>query len=118
MNDGKFDKSPVKIQKLNFSDTTTQEEKFEQARLCKNEKNIFVSCQETNGTNPTIYAAYTRIFPMKYNENDTEIIVGETDNETRELKPSAYIVDARVIVRENNNYREYDARTIITDWKK
>jgi hypothetical protein len=62
---------------------------------------------------PTSYASYIIVSPLGY--------TGSTWVFTPVVKDSKnqwYIIDARVIVKNWNNYREYDAKTLITDWVK
>lgn len=66
---------------------------------------------DTSGT-PTSYASYIKISPIWYTWATGFVpIVKDTYNQW-------YVVDARVIVKTANTYREYDAKTTITDWVK
>lgn len=122
-------KSPVKIESVtefdktqanNFSNQTILKNKFEATKLCfeKDTKRYTHDCT-TSGNTPTIFASYTNIFPMSYttdtNTAPQNILEKPTDPTS---KSQGYIIDARVIVRDGDSYREYDAKTAITDWQK
>lgn len=122
---------PVKIQKLENMDVNNFEnealkEKFEKTQLCFDNEMRYVHCDE-NKTNPTVFASYVHIFPMYFYENanttdkkfiEETVTVYENDQPTEVEKSQGYIIDARVIVRDGSTYREYDAKTAITDWRK
>lgn len=83
-------------------------EKFTTARLTLDAQGRYTHDQ--TGT-PTPYASYIIVSPLGY--------TGATGNFTpvqKDSKNQGYIIDARVIVKNWNNYREYDAKTAITDW--
>lgn len=61
---------------------------------------------------PTPYASYIIVSPLGYTGSTGFVPV------VKDEKNQWYIIDARVIVKNWNNYREYDAKTLITDWVK
>lgn len=103
--------SPVKIQVKKFSgdDLPT---KFSESQLCFDDKKRYTHCENDahKTQSGTIFASYANIFPMNY-EKDGKVVEIEKDGVHQ-----WFIIDARVIVRDGNNYREYDAKTGITDW--
>lgn len=108
---GKITQSPVKIFEKSFSQEDLNT-KFDATQLCFDEKNRYVHCEnDIHKTNSgTIFASYAHIFPMNYEQGGSPIFI-EKDSESQ-----WFIIDARVIVRDGNNYREYDAKTGLTDW--
>ncbi len=107
--------SPVKIKKANFSSDEI-EKKFQESQLCFDDYKRYIRCDgDTHRTQSgTTFASYTNIFPMYFGSGatGTTTIADENDN------PQGFILDARVIVRDGNVYREYDAKTAITDWQR
>lgn len=114
--------SPVSITQKLISDVTEVKDneklqaKFTATQLCYDTEKRYVHCDSTAVSNgaqtPTIFASYINIEPMKYTFNGTDTPIKKDGND------QWYIIDARVIVRDWSNYREYDARSAITDWIK
>lgn len=105
---GEVKNSGIKITSLSSDDFPENEEndhffydkiknRFEKSKLCLDEKNRFVHCSG-NATKETPFASYLRIKKMRFDNKDLD----------------GYTLDARVIVRDGNHYREYDAKTAIT----
>ena len=107
--------SPVKIKKANFSSDEI-ETKFQESQLCFDDYKRYIRCDSDahRTQSGTTFASYTNIFPMYFGSGatGTTTIADENDN------PQGFILDARVIVRDGNTYREYDAKTAITDWQR
>lgn len=107
--------SPVKIKKANFSSDEI-ETKFQESQLCFDDYKRYIRCDSDahRTQSGTTFASYTNIFPMYFGSGatGTTTIADENDN------PQGFILDARVIVRDGNMYREYDAKTAITDWQR
>lgn len=60
----------------------------------------------------TLYASYIRVSPIWYDNAWVFVPV------QKDWKNQWYIIDARVILKNWNGFREYDAKTAITDWVK
>ena len=107
--------SPVKIKKANFSSDEI-ETKFQESQLCFDDYKRYIRCDsDTHRTQSgTAFASYTNIFPMYFGSGAT----GTTTIADENNNPQGFILDARVIVRDGNVYREYDAKTAITDWQR
>ena len=82
---------------------------WERTRLYLDDQERYT--HDTSAT-PTSYASYIIVSPLGYENTwiHTPIQKG--------WKNQGYVVDARVIVKTANTYREYDAKTAITDWVK
>jgi type II secretory pathway pseudopilin PulG len=59
------------------------------------------------------YAAYVRLTPLSYMDGSSLVQI-----EASPGKPQWYTIDARVIIKTRWKYREYDAKSIMTDWIK
>ena len=107
---GNILQAPIKLSKI---DTTTvifgtNKERFESTRLFLD--TLWRYTHRDTGTG-TQYASYIILKPLWY--------TGSTGLWTRlekDGKPQWYIIDTRVIVQNHDTYREYDAKTAITDW--
>ena len=109
---GNFEKNTVFMKEFLppwFSEALTLEEKFTTTRLYFDEQNRFT---HTATDRPTKYASYLRIAPLKIDTATTSI------EPKKDGISQWYIIDARVISETRGNYREFDLKTIITDWKK
>lgn len=107
----------ITIQDINnFTDDTKLQSKFEASQLCYDDKTRYIHCNRISWvgvTNSwTIFASYINIIPMQYTSGGSNTPIKKDGND------QWYIIDARVIVRDWSNYREYDARSAITDWIK
>lgn len=72
-------------------------------RLCLDRQNRYThSC--TVDTKITSYASYLEIQPLSYTPSETVA--------------SGYILTAHVIVGNRTTARDYDMKTILTDWKR
>lgn len=110
--DGVIGNSPVSLSAVTLDTTSTPAEKFETARLCFDEQKRYVHCIDDahKTASGSAFASYIMISEMEYDQDGT--MTGVVADETSH----GLILDARVITREGNNYREYDAKTAITDW--
>lgn len=117
---------PVSITKKDISDVDdfAQDKiatKFEDSKLCLDSQKRYTHDCTTTGNTETIYASYIRLIPMSYNDGAEQKIETEygTDSSGNPIiRSQGYIIDARVITKEWSNYREYDARSAITDWQR
>lgn len=103
---GNIMSSPVTLSGISLSPSGL-EAQFAQARLYIDAKWRYTHDITSTGT---FYASYVIITPLQFENNWTVKV--EKDG-----KPQWYIIDARVIV-DSRGYKEYDLKTIITDWKK
>ena len=62
---------------------------------------------ETTGT-PTQFASYIIVSPLTVNGTEVK----------KDWKNQWWVIDARVLIKLNGGYREYDAKSMITDWQK
>lgn len=104
--DGTLASSPVKIKKIDPI-PTDQKQIFEKMQL-------FLDAQwrytHTNTASGTLYASYILVTPIGYSD---ALWYQKIEKDS---KSQWYIIDARVIVWAGRGYREYDAKTMITDW--
>jgi hypothetical protein len=101
--------SPVYLDTITFTDPSI-EAKFLKTQLYTDTHNRFTHILSSTGTN---YASYLIISPLIISTPSGPIEPKDTN-----MKNQGWILDARVIAKSRNNYREYDLKTIITDWKK
>lgn len=99
---------------LQSIDTTTGfstlKEKFEKTQLFLDSNSRYT---HTRTSTWTTFSSYSILSPIGYMDAWV-YITPEKDG-----KPQWYIIDTRVIVRvDADNYREYDAKTAVTDWVK
>ncbi len=88
---------------------STYEERFDAARLYLDAQWRYTHTATDTGT---LYASYIAISPLGYRDTWWSLVEVKKDD-----KNQWYILDARVIVK-SRGYKEYDLKTIITDWKK
>ncbi len=103
-------KSPVYLRDISVGFALDTEKRFNKSQLFLDGQGRYVHDYTWA---PTSYASYIIVSPLGY--------TGSTWVFTPVVKDSKnqwYIIDARVIVKNWNNYREYDAKTLITDWVK
>ena len=112
---GNIEKSPVFIRNISSLFPLTNPSdlawRFTSSRLYTDVQWRFT--HESLSNTGTAYASYLIISPMKFDANGT---IEPKDPITQ--RNQGYILDARVIVSSRWAYREYDLKTIITDWKK
>lgn len=77
--------------------------RFANTRLYLDTQGRYTHTQTLSGT---LYASYIMIRPLMANSQIVQ----------KDGKNQGYTIDARVIVQAGNGYREYDTRTMITDW--
>jgi prepilin-type N-terminal cleavage/methylation domain-containing protein len=109
---GLITKSPVKLNDIYtpYISSTLESHRFDIARLYLDNRWRYTHVNTGTGTP---YASYVIISILWYNDSAWNLVKVEKDG-----KPQWYIIDARVIVKSGNRYREYDAKTIVTDWIK
>ena len=118
-NDGTITNSPVKLKKIDtVSGFVTDSDKWNQTQLIFDTKWRYTHTGSVSGTG-TNFASYIVVSPLGY--------TGSTGiwTEVKKITPPDtiaknqwWIIDARVLVRYNGGYREYDAKSMITDWQK
>lgn len=102
--------SPVFLSKISLNSATNRAEIWEKTRLYFDTQSRYTHIPSGSGT---AYASYIIVSPMGYTGSNGIFVPVQKDS-----KAQWYIIDARVIVKSAENYREYDARTAITDWIK
>lgn len=102
---GVIQSAPTVIERLNIPPTSklTSETFFRGARLYLDDQWRYT---HTETQNPTPYASYLIIHPL--GSGSVEVV--------HEWRTQWYVFDARVIVQDGSSYREYDAKTVLTDW--
>ncbi len=110
--DGTIAKSPIKLTKIDtISGFTTDSEKWNATQLIFDAAWRYIHTGSTTGTG-TVFASYIIVSPLGYTGS-----TGFTEVK-KDSKNQWWIIDARVLVRYNWWYREYDAKSMITDWQK
>lgn len=107
--DGEVTKMPVKMERktIDFSSSWTT---FDSAQLFLDSQERYTHDTTATGTQ---YASYMIISPISYKDPNT-------GNQTPVVKSGSgqwYILDARVLVKSSGQYKEYDLKGIVTDWK-
>lgn len=105
---GNMTDSPAYMKDISIGFPTDIEARFQKSQLFLDEQGRFTHKNTGSGTQ---YAAYIVISPLSFENNWTRMTVA------KDGKNQWYILDARVIVN-SRGYREYDLKTLITDWKK
>ncbi len=113
---GDIRSAPVSLKKISdissFSvDDFSKEklkEKFSKSQLFFDAQKRYTHVKQ--GNTPTFFASYLIVRPLVFENKGAQIKI------EKDASPQWYIFDARVIVRSASNYREYDARTLLTDW--
>lgn len=108
---GNLDFSPVYIKDITlwFPPANDLAGRFNKTLLKLDDQNRY---NHLTGTG-TSYASYLYLSPLVINNGGTLI-----EPKTILGKNQGFIIDARVIVKSRFGYREYDLKTVITDWKK
>lgn len=104
-NVGTISSSPIKVTKL-ATFPVTDEDKWSIAQLRLDNQWRYIHSQ-TIGTG-TQYASYIIVSPLSINSVDVK----------KDWKNQWWIIDARVLIKWNGYYREYDAKSMVTDWQK
>ncbi len=113
-NDGTITNSPIKLQKIDtVSGFMTDSDKWNRTQLIFDEVWRYTHTGSVIGT-PTNFASYIIVSPLGY----SGAFAGAFTEIKKDQKNQWWIIDARVIVRYNGGYREYDAKSMITDWQK
>jgi prepilin-type N-terminal cleavage/methylation domain-containing protein len=102
---GHINKSPIKLTKVD-SFPTTDEAKWQKTQIHMDDKWRYIH-SETIGT-PTQYGSYIIITPLIVDGAEVK----------KDWKNQWWIIDARVLIKLNGSIREYDTKSMITDWQK
>lgn len=102
---GYITKSNIKLSKID-SMPATLEAKWNLAQLRINNFGKYI--HSTLQWEPTPFASYIIVSPLTVDGVEVK----------KNNKNQWWIIDARVIVKRWTNIREYDAKTMITDWQK
>ncbi len=109
---GNITKSPIKLLKIDPTISfATDLEKWNKTQLILDDHGRYIHIGSTTGA-PTQFASYIIVSPLGYSGSTwfTEV--------RKDQKNQWWIIDARVLVKYNGGYREYDAKSMITDWQK
>ena len=110
--DGTIAKSPIKLTKIDTNTAfATDSEKWNKTQLISDTQWRYIHTGSLGGTGTT-FASYIIVSPLGYTGS-----TGFTEVK-KDWKNQWWIIDARVLVRYNWWYREYDAKSMITDWQK
>ncbi len=102
---GHINKSPIKLSKID-SFPTTDEAKWQKTQIRVDDKWRYIH-SETAGS-PTQFASYIMITPLTVSGSEVK----------KDWKNQWWLIDARVLIKLNGSIREYDAKSMITDWQK
>lgn len=103
---------PVKMTTSTILQTDWLKDRFEKARLYIDDKWRFTHAITSTGSN---IASYITITPLQFSRPAWTPLVLEPKD--RDGNNQWYILDARVIIN-SSGFREYDLKTVITDWQK
>ncbi len=87
---------------------STDVARFNATRLYFDSQGRFTHTPTATGT---IYASYITILPLEFRDGNGNLIEVKNNGKTQ-----GYTLDARLII-ESRGYKEYDLKSIITDWK-
>lgn len=106
------EKSPVYMDNVTtlLSATSDIEWKFNTVRLYYDSDMRLTHTLTSSGTS---YASYIIVSPLRIGSP-----IWPIEPKTISGKNQWFILDARVITKSRTGYREYDLKTVITDWKK
>ena len=110
-NNGTIAKSPIKLTKLSGF-PTDDAAKWWATQLIFDERGRYIHTGSDSGIG-TNFASYIIVSPLGYTGS-----TGVFTEVKKDTKNQWWIIDARVLVRYNGGYREYDAKSMITDWQK
>jgi prepilin-type N-terminal cleavage/methylation domain-containing protein len=110
-NDGSLQSSPVLLRDVTSMALSLPDEKarFEKFALYRDDQWRFTHTQTQSGT---AFATYLIISPIQYTLAWSQKIIKDPLSNA----PQGYIIDVRVILNTRGVFREYDAKTILTDW--
>jgi prepilin-type N-terminal cleavage/methylation domain-containing protein len=111
---GSITSSPVKLTLSTVLPTDTIEQKFTKSQLYYDAKGRYTHTVTGKSTN---IASYLIISPLAFTRPHPNPALRNVEPKDSDGANQGYILDARVIVR-SNGYREYDLKTVITDWQK
>ncbi len=102
---GRINKNTIKLVKIDpfVGDDTF---KWQKTQLRLDDKWRYIH-SETTGT-PTQFASYIIVSPLTVNGIEIK----------KDSKNQWWVIDARILVKGNSSYREYDTKSMITDWMK
>ena len=104
-------KSPIKLTKISAFPTENAL-KWWATQLVFDDRGRYVHTGSITGI-PTQFASYIIVSPLGYTGS-----TGVFSEVKKDTKNQWWIIDARVLVKYNWWYREYDAKSMITDWQK
>lgn len=111
---GAITTSPVKLTPSTILPPDTLEQKFAKSQLFLDSKGRFTHSPTSTGTN---IASYLIISPLSFTRPHANPALRVIEPKTPQGNNQWYTIDARVIIR-SNGFREYDLKTLITDWQK
>lgn len=113
--DGNIIASPVYMREVtsSFVSPVSLANRFEQSKLILDAEGRYVHARPGLSGSGTPYASYIIMTPIEFTDANGTVVTVQKDG-----KSQGYIIDARVIVNSRWIYREYDAKTMITDWIK
>lgn len=112
---GSIQKSPLKLIKIDSASLfTTDEEKWNKTRLLFDTTWRYIHSGPGIIWTGTQFASYIIVSPLIVNGIEVKKPLAPDP----EWKNQWWIIDARVLIKLNNWYREYDAKSMITDWQK
>lgn len=109
--DGVITGSPIKLKKIDPFPTSDADKWTKTALLTDSHGRYVHNGAWVSGTE-TQFATYMYVSPLGYTGSTGFVPV------TKDGKNQWWIIDARVLVRANGSYREYDAKTIVSDWQE
>lgn len=103
--DGTITHSPVMMRSMAFplEGKWDMASVFQRTRLYLDEQGRYTHAPTATETQ---YASYLMVYPLGSGSVQVE----------RDGRTQGYVFDARVIVQDGRTYREYDAKTVLTDW--
>ncbi len=113
-NNGTIARTPIRLTKIDTSTVFgTDSDKWKQTQLIFDEKWRYTHTGSSMSWTGTQFASYIIISPLGYTGS-----AGVFTDIKKNNKNQGWIIDARVLVRYNGGYRQYDAKSMITDWQK
>lgn len=106
--------SPVKMTASTIIGTDSLQQRFLKSRLSIDSKGRYTHTSTATGTN---IASYIIITPLRFERPHANPALRMIEPKSSDWNNQGYILDARVIVN-SNGLREYDLKTVITDWQK
>lgn len=119
-NNGAITNSPLSISlahpsiwpQVNQFDQANLENKFNKTRLYLDTRGRYTHNVTATGT---LFASYLIVKPLEFSSQGNTY---KPETSSVPHKPQGYILDARVITKDNGTYREYDLKTVLTHWQR